>query len=205
MSQLSRELTCLFANSETLPGMQTWRRHIRRALKFGTAGIAGAAVGPAAAGTGLGALGFSSIGPVAGSYAAGVMSAAGTIKAGELQVVEVTGLSRRPCWPQCMCKGGIHALGHSSSDMALFCRQLVCLCTICSNGRHDAVHCTGDSRHSWHWAGRLLAAQAHMHRSQQGVQQVSLEISYRVYHPATKRHVKYEQAASVAAWKMPSE
>ena len=161
-------------------------------------------MGPAAASTGLGALGFSSIGPVAGSYAAGVMSAAGTIKAGELQVVGVTGLFRQPCWLQSMCKGGIRAVGHSSSDKVPFCRQLVCLCTICSNGRHNAGHSTSNSRHCWHWAGRLLAAQAHMQRSKQSVQQVSLEVSYRGYHPAPRRHVDYQQAASVA-FKMPSE
>ena len=107
---------------------------------------------------------------------------------------------RLPRWLQCICKGSNRALRNSSSDKVLFCRQLVCLCTVGSNGRHSAVHCTSDSRHSWHWAGRLLAAQAHMHRSQQGVQQVSQEVSHRGYHPATRRHVKYEQAASVA-WK----
>ena len=59
--------------------MQSWRD----AMGYGAASVAGAAVGPAAASTGLGALGFSSVGPVAGSYAAAYMSAAGAIKAGE--------------------------------------------------------------------------------------------------------------------------
>ena len=184
--------------------MQTWRRRVTEALGYGTAGIAGAAVGPAAASSGLGALGFSSIGPVAGSYAAGVMSAAGTIKAGELQIVVVTGVSRRPCWLQCMCIRQHSCLATLNSDRVLFCRQLVCLCTICSNGRHNAGDPTSDSRHSWLWAGRLLTAQAHMQSSQQGVQQVSSEVGYRGNHQAPRGHIDYEQAASLA-WKMPFE
>eukprot|EP00891_Asterochloris_glomerata_P007105 jgi/Astpho2/7105/Aster-08445 len=52
------------------------------AVGYGAAGTAAAAAGPVAASTGLGALGFSSVGPVAGSYAATYMSATGAIQAG---------------------------------------------------------------------------------------------------------------------------
>ena len=43
--------------------------------------------------------GFLPIGPVAGSYAAGLMSAAGTIKAGELQVLKSQTFPGRPVCP----------------------------------------------------------------------------------------------------------
>ena len=63
--------------------MQSWRHNIMDAMGYGAAGVAGAAAGPFAASLGLGALGFSSVGPVAGSCAATYMSTAGAIQAGE--------------------------------------------------------------------------------------------------------------------------